>query len=365
MTTYSAVKEEEAEIKWILQPIYQEENFFIFLEGRAWVREKENDPWTLFDDQGNIIKEGFEAIRIGEYRNGAAVFQKSENTYGLLNLSGDVISLFYNNDKMHFGDCRDGLIKKKDKNGLFGLVDISGDWVISPDYDFIDASGNSYFNDGLCPVGKNEKKGYIDRNGNLSIDYKFDNAYDFLNGAAIVKLDSLIGVIDKNGDWIAEPIYEAYSYRYGGTDLIGLKKDGKIGFIDSKGNVVIDFKFYGGPVKGSIFTYTTFSEGKAIVYLKKNEYGIIDGGGNILFRINGEPRGVFNRGYLLFLENGGTPKIVDKDGNRYSLPQYLRSPTVEILPVNGVFIAAHYKNIARTGRAKMGAFIITNGKGER
>ncbi len=43
------------------------------------------------------------------------------------------------------------------------------------------------FSEGLAPICKNGKWGYIDTKGNLVIDYQFDNAFYFTEERAIVQ----------------------------------------------------------------------------------------------------------------------------------------------------------------------------------
>ena len=55
------------EIDWILPDEYHKGNDFV--NGRAWVQKERRGPWTLFDTEGNIIKDGVEVYTIGEYNS--------------------------------------------------------------------------------------------------------------------------------------------------------------------------------------------------------------------------------------------------------------------------------------------------------
>lgn len=56
------------------------------------------------------------------------------------------------------------------------------------------------------------KYGYVDKNGKLLIDYKFDIAQDFIDNQALVAISVKnklkFGTIDKKGNWIIQPKYE-------------------------------------------------------------------------------------------------------------------------------------------------------------
>lgn len=58
------------------------------------------------------------------------------------------------------------------------------------------------FKDGYARVEKDGKYGFIDENGNISIDIKYDYANDFSNGRAKVELNGQKFEIDKNGNHV-------------------------------------------------------------------------------------------------------------------------------------------------------------------
>lgn len=63
------------------------------------------------------------------------------------------------------------------------------------------------FKNGLAPIGnENGKVGFIDINGKLVIDYKYDSAESFSDdGYALVKLKDKYGIIDTKGKWLYKP----------------------------------------------------------------------------------------------------------------------------------------------------------------
>ena len=56
------------------------------------------------------------------------------------------------------------------------------------------------FSEGLALVKLNGKYGYIDKQGNEVIPLKYDYANNFLEGLALVRLNGKYGYIDKQGN---------------------------------------------------------------------------------------------------------------------------------------------------------------------
>jgi hypothetical protein len=84
----------------------------------------------------------------------------------------------------------------------------------------------------------NDKCGIIDKNGNWVIQPIFDSLWTFEEGLARAgKGGRKFGFIDKNGNWVIQPIFDFIgSFKDG---LATAEINGKFGFIDKKGNWVI------------------------------------------------------------------------------------------------------------------------------
>lgn len=66
-----------------------------------------------------------------------------------------------------------------------------------------------YSSNKLFVAKKNDKYGFVDKTGNLVVDYKYDKAYEFNNyGVATVKKDEKWGAINEQGQEIVAPTYE-------------------------------------------------------------------------------------------------------------------------------------------------------------
>lgn len=91
------------------------------------------------------------------------------------------------------GNFHHGVAAAKE-NGLWGLIDKKGEWVIRPKYDGITVGG-----DGLFGVQSGGRWGYIDAKGTEVIGIKYEAAGAFDAGVAPVKLNGLWGYITTGG----------------------------------------------------------------------------------------------------------------------------------------------------------------------
>jgi len=150
---------------------------------------------------------------------------------------------------------------------VWGFIDTTGNVVIQPQY------GNvSSFSEGLAAVNGgtglrlNEQNawvpaqewGYIDRSGNVVIQFEFYAAGDFSEGLARVEKNDRIGFIDRTGALIIPFEWEshrdindstnglywfsrAHELDLGFRDgLAPVARDGRLGFIDRTGKVVVE-----------------------------------------------------------------------------------------------------------------------------
>ncbi len=189
-------------------------------------------------------------------------------------------------------------------NGKYGAIDASGRFAVPPEYEWIDAfsdgraiaydregprvidnagrvlTSKSYdyiakFSEGRALFSRQSEQGslygYLDRDGAEAIPASFLEAGDFAGGRAIVKLaDDEYALIGSDGKRKA-----TYRYDYVGAPGDGVlpfrkEADGKYGYIDEAGNVVVEPRFTEA---------RPFREGRAVVNVApdfNNEYGLID-----------------------------------------------------------------------------------------
>lgn len=174
-------------------------------------------------------------------------------------------------------------------NAKYGYIDMSGDFVIKPQYDVaIPFNSNGY---AIVGIGTNNgiEYGIIDEKGKYVIEPMFYSVSGFdKNGIAIVIVketdDLKYGIINKKGEYIIEPQMEYISdFDGNGLAIAAIQSSGatKYGFINIQGEFVIE----------PIFTKTNGFKGNelAVVAVKsqdKETYGFINTNGDYVI----EPR---------------------------------------------------------------------------
>ena len=78
-------------------------------------------------------------------------------------------------------------------------------WITEPIYDSIDE--NSLSDEELIPVKKDSKWGFININGTITIEPRFDYALGFSEGLAGVQINNKWGYIDSTGQILIEPFF--------------------------------------------------------------------------------------------------------------------------------------------------------------
>lgn len=99
------------------------------------------------------------------------------------------------------------------KNNLYGLINAKGKIIMDPKYQKITNSDNSYIDgdDELILVKFNNKVGFADRNGNMKINFQYEDGISFNNKLAPVKINGKWGYIDKFSQLIINNIYDEAS----------------------------------------------------------------------------------------------------------------------------------------------------------
>lgn len=122
---------------------------------------------------------------------------------------------------------------------------------------------------GLSKVKKNDKVGYVNKEGVEIIKLQYTDGLTFHDGYVAVKSGGKWQFLDSTGKAITEAIFDdANSFHEG---LAAVSKNSTYGFINTKGEVVIPFEFS---------STRNFAEGLAPAANAKNDWGYIDLKGN-------------------------------------------------------------------------------------
>jgi len=117
------------------------------------------------------------------------------------------------------------------------------------------------FSEDLAAICFDGKWGYLDKNGTIAINLKYQECTDFSDGLARVKLNNKWGIIDKNEKVIFDFIYNKINDFYDDLAVVTLNR--RKGVMNKAGEIIVDFCTYGD--------IENFSNGFAKVYSITND----------------------------------------------------------------------------------------------
>ncbi len=149
-----------------------------FTEGTAFVYPFHNAPEPskrsayIYPDGTLALQPLLKGYNYGSFSEGlAAVYKQSDFLYGYMNIDGNIVIEPRFLMALPFSE---GVAAVKEL-GAFGFIDKSGEYVIKPDFD-----NAQPFTNGMAAVAYYTKKcGFIDSDGNLIIDYAFQDTRSF------------------------------------------------------------------------------------------------------------------------------------------------------------------------------------------
>lgn len=223
---------------------------------------KEGGKQKLIDKNGNtILSDGFNEIKeILKNKENGIIFVK-DGKYGVMKLTGEItIAPIYEELK----EAKEGILIAK-KDNKYGIVDLTNTPKIEFKYASINYNEkadiyiiedenvncniiNNNFETKITGILSeiNEEKGYIKlrvedqyKYYNFKFEEKSSSEVLTSNTIFLSKKDGKYGFVDKEGNVIVEYIYDDATEQ----NLCGfaaIKRDGKWGSIDNKGNVVIE-----------------------------------------------------------------------------------------------------------------------------
>jgi len=171
---------------------------------------KLDGKWHVFDYSGNIIFDPIELYQIGGYSEGRIL-----------------------------------VIKNIDGVKSWGFIDLTGKVTNKMNVD-----GAKVYADGMSLVHKCDNidcqaplYGYYDKEGNLTIPMKYLDATIFVDGIAWVMNKEERGFINKTGEFIFKAEDGVFGLPFIQNRAVVHNKDGRFGFINKKGEVVIPYQF--------------------------------------------------------------------------------------------------------------------------
>lgn len=240
----------------------------------ALVKTARGNLWGYIDDRGRMAVPPQYEYALDFQDNGLAIVQRSDKQ-GVIDTAGRfVVPPIYNS----ISGFSEGLASVIDDRG-FRVIDDLGHILTPKAYDFIGTykSGRAVFS--AIDTDGSSRYGYLDFRGEEAIPARYEEAGEFADGRAVVKVkDREYALIDTNGKTLA-----VYPYAFVGSPGEGLlafqqETNGKYGYIDEAGKVVIAPRFTGA---------LPFEGGRAVVNASEdfgNRYGLIDKKGALLIK---------------------------------------------------------------------------------
>ncbi|WML49902.1 WG repeat-containing protein [Neobacillus sp. PS3-34] len=241
---------------------------------RASVKTVGGVKWGYINGKGVIILPPI-YDHAGDFQNSFLAIVRLMERDGLIDTNGYFIAKPKYETIHPFSEGRATVINRDNYN----VMDESGKILTEKEYHFI-----GDYKEGRALAASLDNKGnylygYLNRWGKEVIPLEYESATDFNNGKAVVKIKNgpfvLIGLTGK--------VLHTYQFAHVSNYSEGLiafqrEKNGKFGYINEQGKVVIEPQFtFAEP----------FIEGKAIVNVSedfKNKYGLIDSNGKFLIK---------------------------------------------------------------------------------
>ncbi|MBX7202296.1 MAG: WG repeat-containing protein [Bacteroidia bacterium] len=173
------------------------------------------------------------------------------------------------------------------KEQKWGYADSLGKILIPFQFD---EAGN--FSENLAPVRLNGQINYINKAGLKVISENFDEGYAFQNGLAIVEIDGLSGIINTLGEWVVPPTWPLIEGPF--YHLYKIGTDSSIRIFDGQNNAFLPALFHESG---------NFSEGFCAVGID-GHYGYIDSLGKQHIPLRFQEAQPFHKGLARVMEHG-------------------------------------------------------------
>lgn len=180
-------------------------------------------------------------------------------------------------------------------------------------------------NNRLIPIGNENELGYINHSGEIIINPQFKSATCFSDGLALVRSkgsESKYGFIGKDGRYVISPIYDAATCFSDG--MAWVLQNNRIMAINTGGEIVINLP--------NVVNARNFSEGLAAFSISSrndNYWGFMDKKGNVIVNPQFEDVGLFNEGKCAVKNSDGLWGFIDKSGKIIINPQFNEATVFE------------------------------------
>ncbi|PKL01317.1 MAG: hypothetical protein CVV56_01585 [Tenericutes bacterium HGW-Tenericutes-1] len=182
---------------------------------------------------------------------------------------------------------------------------------------------DNLFSEGLLAIEKDGRYGYLDTKGNKVIDFYFDEAYAFNGKYAIIVRNNGYNIIDKSGITQFDDDLDYLYFDYE-TGYLWYVKDELLGLMKTNGDIVVEAKYeltVEDDYSSSLESFSYFQEGLARV-VKNGKFGYIDKTGEIIIDFDYEDAGHFSQGLAYYANSEGKYGYINKKGEIIISPKY-------------------------------------------
>lgn len=262
-----------------------------------------NGKWGYINASGQIVIEP-QYDRVKAFNSGLALVE-SEKQWKYIDKSGKIATQIPHSDKLY--DFEDGIAFIK-KGELIGFADNKGNMILPPSYKEIKS-----FDKGYAKFLQNEKWGLISKDGKVYLPAEYDDIDVSDNKVIVARKGTDWGLIDADKSFKkvdgAVKIWEFFGEN---ATLTYAKKNDKIGFIDTRGNWVIEPQFEKA---------RAFSHGLAPVNTGK-AWGYIDSKGTMVIAAKFKDAEIFSNDGLAPVKQDKLWGFIDKTGTMVISDQY-------------------------------------------
>ena len=250
--------------------------------GRNVVCARSPEGWVEVRMDADTVKE----TPIGCEADALMVCRIGEGMYGLVGDDGvcgvyDPDGQFKGeyDDDWHIQGFREGLLPAKIE-GKYGFVDREGQVIIQPRYDL--AFG---FRERIASVTRDRKWGYIDREGRIIVEPTFEIVDPFVSGVAVVFDGEACWFIKRDGTLAFDSEFcFAGSFSGGLARVKGFERDALYGYIDRSGNYAISPRYERAADFSDGLAAVTYGE-EGLRGNTRKVMGYIDPGGSLAIRV--------------------------------------------------------------------------------
>lgn len=260
--------------------------------------------------QGAYTEQYLYLDKIEAFHGKYAVFELKEKK-GLLNTKGDMVVKAVHDDIIYNGKDADRITVKD--GGQYFFINTKGYKTEAPEevYEFIGMLSQK-----RIPAEKNGKYGYLNENLKEAIAFSYDNALPFQENVAAVKSGENWMLINRKGEKLTQDIYKDIAIN-------------SQGFCNAKERIFAEtdegwsiLSLGGERITSEVYENANAFEAEGVVAVCRNgSWGFVDTEGNLVIDFQYEEAKSFKNGFAP-VKHGGLWGYIDKENNMVVTPAF-------------------------------------------